>query len=60
MTKEEKRWIYMSMLVAVIIFAFLIYLISDCSPLAKSDQSENVLENLEYTPEASSEVNLAI
>lgn len=63
MTKEESHWIYGSIVVAVAAFAFLLYLISDVSPLAKSDAGVDLntfdsLQSVTNTPAATSEVTL--
>ncbi len=59
MTKAEKKWIYGGIVLATGVFVFLLYLISNYSPLAQSDQGAE-LNNLENTStsEATSSLKL--
>lgn len=59
MTKEEQKWLGGATVIAAAVFIFLLYLISDSSPLAKTDAGEtDFLLNQETNVEATSEVKL--
>ncbi|MDO5561922.1 MAG: hypothetical protein Q4G02_04115 [bacterium] len=54
-------WVYSALGIAIFLFAFLLYLISDFSPLARQDTGEMIdLSNLtlDGSQEASSEIQL--
>ncbi len=59
MTKQEVQWIYGSLAGAIIIFLFFLYLVSDFSPLARSDSGQEFLLP-ESGSEASGEVELIL
>ncbi len=57
MTKEELKWIYGAITLTGAAFIFILYLISNYSPLAQSDQGID-LNNLENNSEATSSFKL--
>lgn len=59
MTKEELKWIYGAIILTGAAFIFMLYLISNYSPLAKSDSGIQIngLTDSE-SGEATSEINL--
>ncbi len=56
MTKQEKKWIYGSILVVIILILFLLYLISDYSPLIANPKEAPLLD-YQYEATSSSELN---
>ncbi len=58
MTKAEKKWIYGGIVLATGAFIFLLYLISNYSPLAQSDQGAELNNLNNNSSEASSSLKL--
>lgn len=58
MTKAEKKWIYGGIVLATGVFIFLLYLISNYSPLAQSDQGAELNNLNNNSSEASSSLKL--
>lgn len=58
MTKAEKKWIYGGIVLATGVFIFLLYLISNYSPLAQSDQGAELNNLSNNSSEASSSLKL--
>lgn len=58
MTKEENQWIYGGIILTGVIFIFLLYLLSNYSPLVKGDPGVDLNQLEDNTTEATSSLKL--